>query len=119
MKILADHCVYGQTIELIRAQGHQVLTLKELGRADQPDLQVLALAQSLDAVLVTTDKGFGNILAYPPERYGGIVLLRITPTSQQRIHQVLQDFLKTHKQETLRQTLVVIDVRTYRIRRSQ
>ena len=62
MKILADHCVYSQTIELMRGQGHQVLTLKELGRADQPDLQVLALAQSLDAVLVTTDKGFVNIL---------------------------------------------------------
>ena len=62
MKIVADHCVYGKTVKILRAQGHEVLTLKELGRADADDPEVLALAQSLDAVLVTNDKGFGNIL---------------------------------------------------------
>lgn len=117
MKILADHCVYGKTIKLLRAQGHEVVTLKELGQANAEDPQVLALAHSLDAVLVTNDKGFGNILAYPPESYDGILLLRVTATNQQRIHQILLDFLRSHDREALRKTLVVIDARTYRIRK--
>jgi len=117
MKILADHCVYGKTVKLLRAQGHTVLTLKEMGQANAPDPQVLALAQSLDAVLVTNDKGFGNILTYPPGRYGGIIVLRITATNQRRVHEILLDFLKTRDRETLRKALVVIDARTCRIRR--
>ena len=117
MKILADHCVYGKTIKFLRAQGHEVVTLKELGQANAEDPQVLALAQSLDAVLVTNDKGFGNILAYPPERYGGILLLRMTATNQQRIHEILLDFFRSHDREALRKALVVIDARTYRIRK--
>jgi len=94
-----------------------VVTLKELGQANAEDPQVLALAHSLDAVLVTNDKGFGNILAYPPESYDGILLLRVTATNQQRIHQILLDFLRSHDREALRKTLVVIDARTYRIRK--
>ncbi len=118
MKFLADHYVYGKTVKPLRAQGHEVITLKELGQADAEDLQVLALAQSLDAVLITNDKGFGNILTYPPERYSGIILLCITAANQQRVHQVLLNFLKQHNRETLRRALVVIDARTYRIRKS-
>lgn len=117
MKILADHCLYGRTVKLLRAQGHEVVTLKELGQAEAEDLHVLALAQSLDVVLVTNDKGFGNIQTYPPRQYGGIILLRITPQNQQRVHAILSDFLRSHDREALRVVLVVIDARTYRLRR--
>lgn len=117
MKILADHCVYGKTVKLLRAQGHEVITLKEVGQAEAEDPQVLTLAQSLDAVLVTNDKGFGNILTYPPERYGGILLLRMTAANQQRVHEILRDFLDKHDRDALRKALVVINAHTYRIRR--
>lgn len=117
MKILADHCVYGKTVKLLRAQGHEVITLKELNQADAEDSQVLSLAQSLDAVLVTNDKGFGNILMYPPAQYSGIILLRMTAANQQRVHRILLDFLKTHNREALRGARVVIDTHTYRIRK--
>jgi len=39
MKFLADHCVYGKTVKLLRAQGHEVITLKELGQADAEEKQ--------------------------------------------------------------------------------
>lgn len=105
------------TVKLLRAQGYEVITLKELGQADAEDSQVLALAQSLDAVLITNDKGFGNILTYPPERYGGIILLRVTAVNQQRVHQILLNFLRQRDREALRRALVVVDARTYRIRK--
>jgi predicted nuclease of predicted toxin-antitoxin system len=118
MKILADHCVYGKTVKILRDQGYQVLTLKELNKADANDPDVLALAQSLDAVLVTNDKGFGNILFYPPQHYGGIIVLRVTGANQERVHQLLVDALKTFDREGLRKALVVINASAYRVRRS-
>jgi hypothetical protein len=66
MKFLADHCVYGKTVKLLRAQGHEVITLKELGQADAEDVQVLALAQSLDAVLITNRQRIWKHLNVPP-----------------------------------------------------
>ncbi len=117
MKILTDHCVYGKTVKLLRTQGHEVIKLKELGQAAADDPQVLAPAQSLDAVLITNDNGFGNILTYPPERYGGIVVLRVTAKNQQRVHEILLDLLKSYDLEALRKALVVIDAHTYRVRK--
>jgi len=73
MKFLADHCVYGKTIRLLREQGHDVLILKELGKETSLDEIVLELAQKESAVLITCDREFGSILLYPPERYNGIV----------------------------------------------
>jgi len=119
MKFLADHCVYGGTVKLLREQGHEVITLKELGRAAIPDSQVLVEAQARDAVLITTDKGFGNILVHPPGSHGGIILLRMRPTNQRRVHEILLEFLRAYDREALRKTLVVIDTHTYRIRRDK
>ena len=35
--ILADHCVFGSTIRLLRAAGYAVTPLKELGPTDMAD----------------------------------------------------------------------------------
>ena len=117
MKILTDHCVFGKTVNLLRQQGHEVSTLKEVGKAGAENEEVLGIATSLSAILITNDKGFGNVLRYPPKQYGGIIVLRITFENQKRIHEILINMLKEYNQEELQKTLVVIDTKTYRMRR--
>jgi predicted nuclease of predicted toxin-antitoxin system len=117
MKILADHCVFGKTVKLLREHGYEVITLKELGKADTEDEEVLSIASSLNAILITNDKDFGNILRYPPERYGGIIVLKITFENQGSIHEILLNMLKKYDQEQLKKALVVINTKTYRMRR--
>ncbi len=116
MRVLADHCVYGRTVRLLRAHGYEVVTLHELGRADASDAEVLALAQSLEAVLITNDKGFGNVLIYPPACHGGIIVLRMKAANQERVHRNLLDFLRLRSRDVLRKTLVVVDARACRVR---
>jgi predicted nuclease of predicted toxin-antitoxin system len=116
MKLLADHCVFGKTIRLLRERGHEVLTLKELDHASSPDEIVLQLAQKGTAVLITSDREFGNILRYPPERSNGIVVLKITPSNQSRVHRFLLDFLQGQSRSSLRGKLVVVDTHHVRMR---
>lgn len=116
MKFLADHCVFGKTIRLLREQGHEVLTLKDLGHAASPDEIVLQLAQKETATIVTCDREFGNILLYPPEQYGGIVVLKITPSNQSQIHRLFLNFLEKESSHSVRGKLVVVDSHHVRVR---
>ncbi|MBI3473355.1 MAG: DUF5615 family PIN-like protein, partial [Candidatus Solibacter usitatus] len=51
--ILADHCVYGTTIRLLRGAGVEVACLKDIARQDTPDVEVLRLAVERSMVLLT------------------------------------------------------------------
>ncbi|MBT9162002.1 MAG: hypothetical protein DDT27_00545 [Dehalococcoidia bacterium] len=117
MKILTDHCVFGKTVRILKEHGHQVSTLRELDKAAAEDEEVLEIATSLNAILITNDKDFGNVLRYPPHQYGGIIVLRITFKNQGRIHEILLNMLKKYAEEQLKKALVVINAKTYRMRR--
>jgi len=61
MKFLSDQCLLGKTLKLLRKEGHTVVTLKELGKQSAPDEEVIKIARSIDAILITNDLDFGNI----------------------------------------------------------
>lgn len=50
MMFLADQCVWGRTVRLLREEGHEVTTLRELGKERASDDEVLEIAQGLDAI---------------------------------------------------------------------
>lgn len=117
MKIPADHCVYGKTVRILKEHGYEVLTLKELNKTDATDDEVLRSAVALDAVLLTNDKGFGNVFQYPPASHRGIILMKINLRNDISVHEILLDFLRKHEQQQLRGTLAVIDGKSCRTRR--
>ena len=75
--ILADHCVYGATIGLLKRSGFEVLSLEELTDPSASDPEVLRLAIARDLVLLTNDIGFGNVLLYPPAEHCGMIVLKM------------------------------------------
>ena len=117
MRILTDHCVFGKTVKLLRQDGHEVITLQELNKNDVEDEEVLELAFTLNAILVTNDKEFGNIMKYLPQQYKGIIVLKITLKNQVKSHEILLNMLRKYGHAQLDKRMVVIDNKTYRIRR--
>ena len=85
MRILANENFPGKAVEALRKAGHDVAWV----RTDAPgasDRNVLARAQAEERLLLTFDKGFGE-LAF---RFGlvapsGIVLFRIVPSSAAQV----------------------------------
>lgn len=115
MKFLADQCVWGKTIRLLQDNSFPVTTLKEIGQQIASDEEVLKIAKEEDAILITNDLDFSNIVTYPPSKYEGIIVLRLTARTQAAVHKVLLDLLKKIKLEAICHSLVVIDHHIWRI----
>lgn len=77
VRFLADHCISNLIVRTLQNQGHEVLRLKELLPADSPDAVVIAKAQETNAILLSLNGDFADIVTYPPKSYKGIVALQM------------------------------------------
>jgi predicted nuclease of predicted toxin-antitoxin system len=57
--------------------GHDVQFARDVGLGTAPDSEIAARAQKTGATIVTRDLDFADVRQYPPERYSGIVVLRL------------------------------------------
>ena len=98
LRFFADHCVSNSIIETLRDAGHEVLCLKDHIPTDSPDSVVISKAQELDAILVSLNGDFADIVTYPPEKYRGIIALQVRnhPEIIPQIMVKLTDFLSSH-----------------------
>jgi predicted nuclease of predicted toxin-antitoxin system len=115
--ILLDNCVPRRYVGILQALNHRVEVSIDHIPSDAPDADVIALAQKLDAVLISVDMDFANILQYPPQNYNGIVVLRYQPDEEVKIDTALTRLLMDLTLVELRGTLVVVTPGKYRIRR--
>ena len=113
--LLADECVYTATTDYLRSLGCDVVTVQELGLSGASDDVVIDKALALGRVLLTRDMDFSNILLYPPAQYLGIVVLKMSPTTVDDVHQVLEQALD--QAQDIRGALLVVDKSKFRIRR--
>lgn len=77
LRFFADHCVPESVVEWLRNAGHEVLRLREYLAADSTDTDVISRAQELDAILLSLNGDFADIVNYPPNEYKGIVTLQV------------------------------------------
>ena len=77
LKLFADRCVPFSIIQSLREAGIEVLVLKDHIPPDSPDLTVISKADELDAVLISMDGDFADIVSYPPDKYQGIKSLQV------------------------------------------
>lgn len=70
-KFLADECAFIETVRLMRELGFQVERIQDLGMIGAKDSDIFAKAQETKTILITNDKGFGDIRAYPPSSHHG------------------------------------------------
>ncbi len=68
LKFFADHCVPTSVIRLLSDAGHEVLKLREHIPQDSPDGVVISKARDLDAILISLNGDFVDIVTYPPDK---------------------------------------------------
>lgn len=81
MNFLADECCDAPLVEVLRAQGHDVLYAVE-SMEGAPDQAVLERAMAERRILVTEDKDFGELVFRLRRPAFGLVLLRFSPLEQ-------------------------------------
>jgi len=117
MSILLDHCVPQKYQRILQSWGYDVTLLKEHTNPDADDVDVIAIAQKLDSILLTVDMDFSNILDYPPKDYQGIIVVRYQALEEELAFITLKQALLDLYREDLRKVLVVITGKHYRVRR--
>jgi len=64
-------------LKQLREAGHDVMTVREQQLCGRPDSQVIDICSLEKRCLITLDTDFADTLTYSPEKYAGIVLLRL------------------------------------------
>lgn len=119
LKFFADHCVSNLIMQSLRDAGYEVLRLGDHIPVDSVDTVVISTAQELDAVLVSLNGDFADIVAYPPARYKGIISLQVRnhPEVIPQLLERLKDYLSSHPgMDHYRGKLLVVEVHRIRIR---
>lgn len=80
------------TAALCRA-GYSAEDVRDVGLRGHSDLEVFSYAQAQKAILVTADKGFANILRFPPGTHAGIIVVRVP--GEFPAQRVAQELLRT------------------------
>lgn len=77
LRFFADHCVSNLIIDALRDAGYEVIRLKDGLPVESADIMVITKAQELDAILLSLNGDFADIVTYPPKHFKGIVALQI------------------------------------------
>ncbi len=98
LRLFADQCVPYSIIEILQNEGHEVLLLKDYIRKDSLDALVISKALELEAILISLNGDFTDIVTYPPRNYGGIITLQVRnhPEVIPQIIGRLKKYLSTH-----------------------
>ena len=82
MNILADENIDPYLVAWLRGQKHDVLSIREFARGT-PDSNVLDTASEEQRVLLTGDKGLGDLIYRQGRPTAGVILLRFRTQSRQ------------------------------------
>lgn len=117
MRFKLDENVDVRAAEILTASGHDVTTVagQELGGTKDPG--IAQVAARVDRILVTLDRGFGDIRRYPPGSHPGIVLLRLRRQALPHVEIALRLLLRYEDLPSLAQCTVTVTASTVRVRR--
>lgn len=119
LRFFADHCVANAVGAALADTGHEVYRLRDHMPPDSPDAIVIQKARSLNAILLSLNGDFADIVSYPPSLYKGIVSLRVRnhPEVTDQVTTRLIDYLAANPEMSHYEgKLFVVDPHQIRIR---
>lgn len=117
-KILVDENIPPAVARYLRNKGFDIKEVRELGIRNPSESIIMGIARQEERVLLTFDKYFANVLLYPPDSHYGVVRIRIHPPLLSPIIQALEYFLENFDLKTIKETLIVLERKGFRIRRA-
>ncbi len=118
LKFVIDEDLPRSTGIILKENGYDVLDIRDHGLRGKSDEKIYEFAQGNEAVVLTGDRGFGNIQRFPLGGHSGIVIsLFPNEMSTSVINQKLLVGLKCINEEDYKGNVIIIDSLKIRIRR--
>ena len=115
MKFLADESVDRQIVSRLRNDGLPVLSVME-ENPGIPDDEVLNMANQEEAILITADKDFGELVFRHRRVSAGVVLIRLAGLAQEKKAELVSSAVREQGKD-FRENFTVISPGLVRIRR--
>jgi predicted nuclease of predicted toxin-antitoxin system len=117
VRVKLDENMPADAADSLTVRGHDVETVAWEGLTGRSDREVVSVCTSERRLLMTLDRGMGDIRAYSPGSHAGIVVFR--PESQDAVSVVatMEALLQHHSLEELAGCIVIVRRHLVRIRR--
>lgn len=115
MKFLADENIDQQIVAHLRQEGHSVLYVAELSPGIS-DSEVLCLANKENALLITADSDFGELVFRQGRLTSGVIYIRLGSFSSEQKAAIIASAINQHGDE-FTNSFVVISSNSIRIRK--
>lgn len=117
MKLTLDENLPRRVVGVLERAGHQLDSVLGEGLGGASDPQVLAAAAAAGRLLITLDRGLGDVRAYPPETHAGVLVLHPTDQSAASVTRLLEQLLAAQELDALTGLVAVAQPGVLRIRR--
>ena len=117
MRLKLDENLPARAVAPLRALGHDVDTATDEGLAGADDPDVLLAATAAGRLVITLDRGFGDIRAYPPGTHGGVLVVRIDDQAAPAVAEVVELVARTIDLDDLVGCVAVFRDGSVRVRR--
>ena len=116
MKIKIDENLPIDVADVLAAAGHDAESVYSEGLEGIPDRQLITICKKEQRVLITLDYDFSNILIYPPEKYEGIIVLRVEQQNKENAINLIKKLLPIISKETISGHLWIVEENKIRVR---
>ncbi len=116
MKFKLDENFGTRTQQLIRTQGHDVMTVRDQQLQGCSDHRLFEVCCDEQRCLVTLDLDFSDVLRFPPQQAHGIVVIRVphNPTLP-LLEQLIRQFLNTLETMPIDKKLWIVETGRVRV----
>jgi len=113
-KFLLDQMFDRQVLAALRQEGHDVVSVAELGLSTADDAEIMQWAIAKGRVVITLDDHFGDWSVLPLSHHPGVIRLKVNPTTTATTLILLLPFLARHAQSEFADRLVIVRERRNR-----
>ena len=117
MKVKLDENIPRRARAVVEAAGIDVDTVEDEALAGADDPSVARAASEAGRLVITLDRGFGDVLRYPPGSHAGILVLRIDDQSVATVCEAVRSVIESHELDRLDGCVAVYRRGALRVRR--
>ena len=117
MRAKVDENLPVSVAQLLIEYGHEADTALQEGLGGAPDERLFEFVRSEGRLLVTLDRGFSDVRAYPPGSHPGIVVLRLPDQRPRLVDAAVRALLDQHDLTDLQGCITIVQPNMIRIRR--
>jgi len=120
MKLKLDENFGTRTQQLFRNAGHEVQTVQEEGLQGTSDQNLYHVCCLEQRCLLTLDLDFADVTRFPPDKTGGLVVIRVPHNpSLSLLEDLVHQFINLAKQMPVEKRLWIVEVGRVRLHQSE